>query len=166
MMKKTIYLLTMIFAVALLSTSCEKEDPVVPESYEFSVDELVGNWNFESLSFVDVDHNTTVDGEYNTDQELSDLNEFYDFVQLDFSFTATSVTLSSTYLDENVNGTGDWSNSYTYTIEGNIISINDGYLMFEVMNGESLLNDEGELKLKLNDGNADMPEGGIYTLIK
>ena len=162
-MKKVNYLLIMLFAVALMSTSCCKDDPIVPDV--LTVENLDGTWNFESLNFVDIDYGTTVsaDNLYNTVQELSDLNEFYDFVQIDLVFTSTTVTISSTYLDADVNGTGDWSDTYSYTLNENVISVDGGYLEFEVMNAESLLNDEGVLELKLNDGNADMPEGGIYT---
>jgi len=160
-MKKVAYFLTLIFAVALLSTSCCKDDPI-PDPDGITVSDLDGVWTFQSLNFVDVLHNTTVDGEYNTPTELSALNKFYDFVQLNFNFTSTSVTLSSTYLDEYVNGTGNWSNSYPYVLDGTLIKIDGNYLQFEIMNADTF--DGNQLLLKLNVGNTDMPIGGIYTL--
>lgn len=41
MMKKLTYLLSIMFAVALLSMSCEKEDPIVPEQ---TLAELYPDW--------------------------------------------------------------------------------------------------------------------------
>ncbi len=43
MMKKVTYLLTIMFAVALMSTSCEKDDPVVPDPVEITEGDLVGD---------------------------------------------------------------------------------------------------------------------------
>jgi hypothetical protein len=163
MMKKVTYFLTVIFAVALMSTSCDpNEDPIVPDV--LTVENLEGNWNFESLSFVDVDHNTNVSGDYNTVQELSDLNEFYDFVQIDLMFTTTTVLISSRYLNEFDNNVSEpWEGVYDYVLNGDIINVDGGYLEFEVMNSEALLNGGGVLELRLNDGNNDMPIGGTYT---
>jgi len=43
MMKKVNYLLIMLFAVALMSTSCCKEDPIVPDE-ELTLETLDGLW--------------------------------------------------------------------------------------------------------------------------
>lgn len=54
-MKKVNYLLTVLFAVALMSTSCEKDDPVVPD---LTVSDLIGHWT--TLTF-EYDGNTYSD---------------------------------------------------------------------------------------------------------
>ena len=76
-------------------------------------------------------------------------------------FTTTEVTISSTYLDK-YNNDGFWSGTYSYDLNGNIINVSNGELEFEVMNSESMLNNEGVLELRLNDGNGDMPVSGTY----
>jgi hypothetical protein len=52
-MKKTIYFLTMILAVALMSTSCCKDDPDVPEPQ--TLEEQYPEWS--DLSWVSTDGN-------------------------------------------------------------------------------------------------------------
>ena len=153
MMKNLTKISVLLLAIVFMNCSCEKNDPVVPD--EITVNQLVGNWDFQSLEF---------DGDvYNTPEELSNLNVNYDFIQIDLVFTTINVTISSTYLDKDVNGTGNWSGTYPYTLNGNIIFIDTGYLEFEIMNTESLLNNEDVLELRLNDGNNDMPKTGVYT---
>lgn len=48
-MKKATYLMTILFAVAMMSTSCEKEDPIVPDTLE----EQYPEWS--NLSWVSTD---------------------------------------------------------------------------------------------------------------
>ena len=49
MMKKVTYLMTLIFAVALMSTSCCKDDPIVPDGTLTEAD-LQGVWVSDSYS--------------------------------------------------------------------------------------------------------------------
>lgn len=158
-MKITVVLLALVF----MSYSCEKDDPIVPDPQGITTSDLDGIWVFQSLSFVDVKYHTNVVDEYNTVGELTGLNDFYAFVQLDFIFTTTNVTLSTTYLGDDIDGTGDWSSSpLSYVLDGAFIEIDGNYLKFEIMNAETF--DGTELLLKMIDGNTDMPIGGTYTL--
>ncbi len=50
-MKKVIYLISILFALTLLTTSCEKEDPVIPEPDGITINDLLGDWNFVSLNW-------------------------------------------------------------------------------------------------------------------
>lgn len=166
-MKKVTYLLAMIFALALMSTSCEKDDPIIDDP-EFSVEDLSGMWIFQSLDFVDAEHSTFVDGKYNTVTELSGLNEFYDFVQLDFNFVNTAeLNLYTDYTgtmetDANWNYYDEFNEYLLYSYDNGVLIAD--YLTFEVMNTETF--DGTILKLKLTDGNNNMPIGGVYTLTK
>jgi hypothetical protein len=157
-MKKVAYLMTLVLALTLVSTSCCKDDdPIVPDT----LSKLNGAWNFQSLTY---DNGAGVNV-FDTPAELADLNLTKDFVQLDFDFNVGNMTvkLSTTYTGTNENGTGNWSGTYpfTFSTSDNIIDIDGGYLKFQLIS-----NDGTTLKLKLTKGNGDMPIGGTYTLIK
>ena len=49
-MKKMIYLISILFAVTLMSTSCEKDEPVVPEQ---TLEEMYPDWS--NLTWVSTD---------------------------------------------------------------------------------------------------------------
>lgn len=161
-MKNVLYL---IVVFGLLFTACEKEDPIVPEG--ISVEDFIGKWNFESLDFADVKHNTPVDGVFDTKLELSALNVNYDFIQLDFYFISSmELNLYSDYAYEHDND-ADWDyfsqfNEYLpYSYADSIFTVDGNYLKFEIISFNV-----SQLQLKMIDGNKDMPIGGIYTLKK
>jgi len=149
-MKKTIYFLTMILALALMSTSCEKDEPIIED--QITVEDLLGDWNFVSLEF-----NGNI---YETPDELWELNETYDLVALDFNFTPTQVTYSTIYV--NARQESPFIRTYDYTFNDLIINCQD-QIKFQVVNAETF--DGTLLKLKLYDciqGGAII--NGIYNL--
>jgi hypothetical protein len=149
-MKKLTYLFVLMFSLVLMSTSCCKEDDeIVPDV--LTTQALVGNWDFVSL-----DYNGTV---YDTDAELNQLNATLDLVALDFSFTTTSVTYTTTYVD--AGDENPFSRTYSYTLSGTLINCDD-QIKFEVV---SFSNTQLKLKLKycIQSG---VPLDGVYTLTK
>lgn len=155
MMKKVTYLLTMIFAVALLSTSCCKDDPV-PDPDEITTTDLTGNWDFQSLEF---------NGEITYDCDET-LNETYDLVKLHLhNVTELEMTLYSDCMDAE-DGVDSWSDTYDYTLDDNVIELGNNKPKFRIVNVDEFLNNLNILKLELFDQGIQtaLPEGGIYTL--
>lgn len=151
-MKKFAYLFVLMFSVVLVSTSCEKdEDEIVPDV--LTTQALLGNWDFVSL-----DYNGTV---YDTDAELNQLNATLDLVALDFNFTTTQVTYSTTYVD--AGDENPLERTYSYTLSGTPQVINcDDQIKFQVV---SFSNTQLKLKLIYCIQNG-VPLNGVYTLTK
>ena len=130
--------------VALMSTSCCKDDPV-PDPVEITVSDLVGDWDFQSLEF---------NGEFYTgcDDDLED----YFLTTLSLHDMSTSeVTLDD---DCTVDG-----RTYDYVLDGNLINCENGKRVFEIMNVETF--DGTELVVKFKSATTTgLPIGGIYTL--
>jgi len=148
MMKKVNYLLIMLFAVALMSTSCCKDDPI-PDPVEITVDDLVGDWDFVSLEF---------DGATYTDCAEVLTGSGYEYVKLSlFNVSTTELTL----YDGCVNDSSVWD----YALTNNILDIPAFNL--EIQNVETFFDGNGEiLKLKLLTPASYHLEGGVYTLEK
>jgi hypothetical protein len=154
-----------MFAVVLMSTSCEKQNDddvnVIPT-------DLTGaKWNCVSL-----DYAGTL---YDTPAEFATLNLTKDFVSLDFKFNADfSVTLFTNYTGTN-NNTANWGSDtyskYAYSISGDgLLDIDGGYLQFQIISYTT-----SKLVMKMTKGNVDpnnpnnpynMPVGGTYTLTR
>jgi hypothetical protein len=152
-MKKVIYLISILFAVALLSTSCCKDDDPIIED-QITVEDLLGDWNFVSLEF---------EGDiYDTPEELNILNVNYDLVALDFNFTATEATYSTEYVDEGQEN--PFIRTYSYTLSGTppVINCYD-QIKFEVVNAETFDGSVLELKLIFCVQNGTVLNG-TYTL--
>ena len=151
MMKNLIYFFTVIFAVALMSTSCDP-DPIVPDPVEITTGDLMGDWFFESLEF---------GGELYTDCD-AELNEDYAYVTLNFfDVTPTSMVLFTYCTDSDEPD----DREYPYTLSNNTINCNNGSRVFEIMNAETF--DGSELVVELKSATTDgLPIGGVYTLIK
>jgi hypothetical protein len=149
-MKNLNYLVSLMFAVVLMTASCSKDDVVTPEVPQgITTSDLTGNWDFVSLEF---NGNTT----YGCDAEL---NADYDLVTLSLkNVTASNMTLSA-LCDESP----DFNR--TYSLKNDVITIENGF-MFEITNAKTF--NGSVLKLKLiNQGIlTTLPLNGIYTLNK
>jgi len=105
-MKKVTYLISILFAVALLSVSCEKEDPIVPEP-EQTLEQLYPDW--ANLTWVSTDG---VTAEMNPDV----------YPRLNITIIGNLVDVRHDYFQENDGAVGKYS---TIVINGNIITIDD-----------------------------------------
>ena len=154
-MKKVTYLLTIMFAVALMSTSCEKDDPVVPDPVEITEGDLVGDWDFYSLEF-DLDENGTIEPEEITFDCDVNLDSYYLTTLSLHNMSTNKVTL-----DDDCTPDG---RIYDYTLDGNLINCENGKRVFEIMNVETF--DGTELVVKLKSATTTgLPIDGIYTLV-
>lgn len=166
-MKNLNYFLVVLFAVALLTTSCEKED-ILPDETPTGIttDQLTGKWTFQSLLY---DGTTYVLGS----PELADLNDGFNYIQFDLDFVSkTEVNLYMDYrgTDEtNANwGYYETYNEYLeFTLVDGVINILELELELKITNVE--LFDGTTLELKLlgtNLGNQYVPLNGVFTLTK
>jgi len=154
-MKKVNYFLTILFAVALLSTSCEKDDSIVPvpEVPEgITTEDLVGHWDFVSLEI----DGTTYTG---CSEELRNIYGSYGSISL--------IILSTTTLGIS-DPCGDNPDDYydaEYVLENNEIDWDEGWLIFSIENVDTFNGSKLILKLKDIVGeNNNVLIGGIYTL--
>ena len=146
-MKKVTYLLTIMFAVVLMSTSCCEDDPVVPDPVEITTADLVGDWDFYSLEF---------NGELYTGCDV-DLNSYFLTTLSLYNMSTSEVTLNDDCTED--------GRTYDYTLDGNLIDCENGKRVFEIMNIETF--DGTELVVKFFSASANgFPIGGIYTLQK
>lgn len=149
-MKKFMYVLTLMFAVVLMSTSCTKpnDDVLIPT-------DLTGaKWNCISL-----DYAGTL---YDTPAEFVTLNLAKDFVSLDLKFNADlTVTLYTNYTGTNVSNANMISDGHDYSVTGDVLSIDNTYLQFQVISYAPT-----KLVLKMTKGDPDMPIGGTYILTR
>lgn len=158
-MKRLTYLMTMLFAILVLTTSCEKEDPITPEEIVegITVNDLVGDWSFYSFTF----EGRTV---YDCDTEF---NEDWDYVTLSFLNVTTSTL--DIYTDCMDSGElDDYMIDYDYTLEkdGNKVIINcRDKRKFEILNIDSFNGTELELKL-IYSTSLSLCVGAEYVLKK
>ena len=149
-MKKITYLFTLMFALMLMSVSCCKDDDdiLIPT-------DLSGNqWNCVSL-----DYAGTL---YDTPAEFAALNVTKDFVTLDFKFNNDlTVTLHTNYTGTNISNANWFSTPFSYSITGDILDIDDGYLKFKIGTHTATT-----LELTMTVGNTNMPIGGKYSLTR
>ena len=149
MMKNLIKLSVIVLAVVFMACSCDP-DPIVPEL--ITPNELVGNWNFESLEFGGMTY-TTCD---------EDLNELYDLVTFNMQNVSTSaITLKTYCMDE---GESPWEMTYSYTLEGIELNLDES-IVFDILNAEDFDGNTLELEL-VSAAVSDLPIGGVYTLTK
>jgi len=152
-MKKVTYLLTIMFAVALLSTSCCKDDPIVPDGTLTKAEILSGEWVSVSYNYVDCGACNT--GEV-TDITLSEDMGSYDFELID---------------NCDASNTNIWGCYVTLLNEGTQLKLTaTGFsLEFDVLDYDGE-NDTLVLELTFsnidNPSAIDVPVGGIYTLEK
>ncbi len=84
-MKRITYLAMILVAMTLMSFSCSKDDDtIIPDTV--NAQDLVGDWNFVSLTFNDY--------VYDTEQELVALDSNYNYIQISLiDLTTTTLGL-------------------------------------------------------------------------
>ena len=160
-MKKVAYLMTILFTVALMSTSCCKDDDPTPDVITTS--QLEGDWYFQSLNY-----NGTL---YDTESELltltrpvseGGLNKAYGSIDFfDVSASSMKMTFHSLY---NAGGEVNLLNT-PFTYSNNIIIV-DEVLEYEIQDVQGFISNPTILKIKLTEGGTNNPIGGVYTLTK
>jgi len=142
--------MTMILALALFSTSCSKEDN--DDLKGITVNDLIGDWNFESLTF-----NGVV---YDTETELNELDENYSYVEISLVNVSTTVL---GLLDHRGS-----PNPYddTYSLSNNTINFSNGKFIFDIDNWETFDGTVLKLKLKSSNVTTTAPIGGLYTMTR
>lgn len=149
-MKKVIYLSFLFVSLVIVTTSCEKEDPIDDE--KITVNDLVGDWNFQSLTF-----NGVV---YDTETELNELDENYSYVEISLVNVSTTVL---GLLDHRGS-----PNPYddTYSLSNNTINFSNGKFIFDIDNWETFDGTVLKLKLKSSNVTTTAPIGGLYTMTR
>ena len=132
------YLMTIMFAVALMSTSCCKDDPIP---------DLQGVWVSDSYSLNGVTY----------DACNSSIGE-YVFITFTIDDSPYSSSIADNCGSGLINGTTEYDDPVTW-IE---LSMSGTSFTFDVMNydGETLT------LLLTNTSVGDVPEGGTYVLVK
>ena len=160
-MKKVTYLMTILFAVALMSTSCCKDDPVA-EPTGITVSDLDGVWTFQSLNYNSTDYDL---GSF----ELADLNDDHDYIQFDLNFVSeTEVNLYMDYTGTDVTD-ANWDYFTTngeylsFKLDADVILIPHLNLELEITNVESFDGTILELEM-LSCINSTAPINGVFTL--
>ena len=148
-MKNLAYLL--ILTIAMVSfTSCEKDEDPAPDG--ITVNDLVGNWNFQSLTF-----NGVV---YDTEPKLAELDVAYSNIQLSF-FNVTTTELG--LFNHRSGAPLPWRKNYT--LSNNTINFDGDSFVFHIENWETF--DGTTLKVKLVSSIVSTaPIGGVYTMTR
>ena len=142
--------MTMILALALFSTSCSKEDN--DDLNGINVNDLIGDWNFESLTF-----NGAV---YDTETELDELDENYSYVEI----SLVNVTTTVLGLLDHRGSPNPYDD--TYSLSNNTINFSNGKFIFDIDNWETFDGTVLKLKLKSSNVTTTAPIGGLYTMKK
>jgi len=142
--------MTMILALALFSTSCSKEDN--DDLKSITVNDLVGDWNFESLTF-----NGAV---YDTETELDELDENYSYVEI----SLVNVTTTVLGLLDHRGSPNPYDD--TYSLSNNTINFSNGKFIFDIDNWETFDGTVLKLKLKSSNVTTTAPIGGLYTMTR
>lgn len=149
-MKKVIYLSFLFVSLVIVTTSCEKEDPIDDE--KITVNDLVGDWNFQSLTF-----NGVV---YDTETELDELDENYSYVEI----SLVNVTTTVLGLLDHRGSPNPYDD--TYSLSNNTINFSNGKFIFDIDNWETFDGTVLKLKLKSSNVTTTAPIGGLYTMKK
>jgi hypothetical protein len=148
-MKKFAYLLILTFSLVSF-TSCEKDEDPTPDG--ITVNDLVGDWNFESLTF-----NGVV---YDTEPELAELDLTYSFIQLSFlNVTTTEMGI----LDHRSDPSPYTKN---YTLSNNTINFDGDRFVFHIENWQTFDNTTLKVKLIGATGTNEAPINGVYTMTR
>ena len=140
----------MILALALFSTSCSKEDN--DDLNGINVNDLIGDWNFESLTF-----NGAV---YDTETELDELDENYSYVEI----SLVNVTTTVLGLLDHRGSPNPYDD--TYSLSNNTINFSNGKFIFDIDNWETFDGTVLKLKLKSSNVTTTAPIGGLYTMTR
>lgn len=145
-MKKVTYLLLLMFATVLLTTSCEEDEPLTKNDESIiTLAELDGQWNFESYLYdgIELDCDNYV--------ETTDIYNIFLNFEFDVENMLSSITLSC-------NNAPLLPRSFTKT--NNSLEIHRH--LFTIMSYNA-----GVLKLRLDETAYDFDYiGGILTLTK
>ena len=150
-MRKLAYSLILVLSITLICISCSKENDENDDA--ITVNDLVGDWNFQSLTF-----NNFV---YDTEPELAGLDLTYSYIQLSF-LNVTTTTIG--VLDHRY-GSGnpaDWE----YTLSNNNINLESDKLIFYIENWETFDGTVLKLKLLSTTVTNEAPINGIYTMTR
>ena len=145
-----------MFAVALMSTSCCKDDPVVPEGL-ISETELLGMWEFQTFEYAGIpDVTTSTSCDDLDDPELNPVTAGMRSIKMSLNFDE----LGCDWLDECKGDVLD--NDYELNGATNQISLDNG-LVWVVLSydGTYLV-----LELTENGGSSYVLEDAVYTLKK
>ena len=153
-MKRVAYLSVMFIALTLMSFSCEKEDPQ-PEPKVLTAQDIVGDWNFESLTV-----GTTV---YDFPADSLEIVQTYNFGALSFEGVIATSTTSGKFTLRN-HETYDAAFLDNFTLTDNVINFFDGMLIFSIENAQTFNGSELVLKLTSANNTTGKPIGGIYRL--
>ena len=160
-MKKVTYLLVLMFSVTLMSTSCDKDEPIVPDTKTITVADLEGDWNFEKLEIFDA--TGIVLTKTYTGGCSDELDALYNYGAISILNVVATPESKANFLDicsEGVNGIGGRGN---IGVTNNEIDI-DGSKIFIIENADTFNGTVLKLKLKWVKEVKNAPIGGIYTL--
>lgn len=163
-MKKITYLISIFFMVALMSTSCEKEDPIVPDAErQITLPELEGTWistqyDYEGISYIDCSNliDATNNDVKNGDFMLIDIN--IKSVDSDWNLESqcTNLILSD-------------GNKIEYEVNTQELVFKSAGVYVIKFKVKSYDVENEILKLEITEeyvGGVGIPIGGIYTLHK
>lgn len=143
-----------MFAMTLMGFSCERDDDGdVNTATEITVNDLLGDWHFQSLTF-----NGVV---YDTEEELAELDKTYSYIQLSFlNITPTTIGFFCHRSGIDSPAIGE------YILSNNNINFEEGKFVFNIENWKTF--NGTMLKVKLISSNAtnEAPIGGIFTMVR
>ena len=158
-MKKVTYLMTILFAVALMSTSCCKDDPVPEPTGAITLSELEDVWNSTQYDY-DVSYITCSDFTSTTNPDVEDG---------DLMLITLDMTTSDWTLDSKCTSLETYGDGYDYDRDNGKLVLKASGLYsykFDVVSYDRVTE---TLVLKLTDeniGGVYPPDNGIYTLQK
>ena len=144
-----------MFSLTLMSTSCEKDELIVPEPDEITVTDLLGDWNFESLEFFNP-YGVLIKSYTGGCTAELDANYNYGAISI---LNVTDSELRLLDICSGGNGYGD-----RYSLINKTINFSDGKFIFEITNANTFNGTVLKLKLKSSNIAIDAPIDGIYTL--
>ncbi len=151
-MKKLAYLMTIIFAFMLVSTSCSKKNDDDDLLNGITVNDLVGDWHFQSLEFNDK--------VYEVGDDFTELLENYDFVRVSFlEVTTTNIGLHN----RGNNMPSTWNGRYK--LSRNTIFFQD-WFEFHIENWETFDGSTLIVELLKSKKFPNAPVGAVYTMTR
>jgi hypothetical protein len=129
-MKKLFYISTLIFALVLMNTSCEKQNdtPDDPSTALITLSELNGTWNFQLLQYAGLTPDVTP-ATTQAQLNLNPITKSMRWINLSLKITVNGIAVCDLIdaFDNPVNGNGLELNTTT-----NIITLDNG-LEFQVL---------------------------------
>ncbi len=153
-MKKVAYLIIVVLAITMMSFSCSKKEDDDDLPNIITVNDLVGDWHFQSLEFKG--------NVYDTDAKLDELwDEGYRYIKLSF----LNVLKTEIGLHEHSTGiTSRWD----YTLSNDKIDIYangwSGGFVFYIENWETFDGTVLKVKYVSSGATTKAPFGGVITM--